>query len=224
MISKERKQALFNAMQKLEAYRIIQNEMGRAVSAFNFRQSEKLLSYFALDKDDVALEYADEGVFNGPEAVRTIIKSVVGTPPKPGEMLDMQLTTPMIEIADDLKTAKAVWWMPGAGAIPRDNDTPKAIWAWGEVAVDFIFENEKWKIWHLHYFRTIKCDYKLGWVDDTSMVNRLNTPLHPMSDSTTYHNPYSPTGIRQGLPCAPKPYSTYTNEDRNWELDVNKNW
>lgn len=45
-----------------------------------------------------------------------------GAKPEPGEMPDMQLTTPIIEIIDDLKTAKCVWWMPGAGAIPKENE------------------------------------------------------------------------------------------------------
>ncbi len=158
MITEERKAALLNAMAKLEAYRQIQNEMGRAVSAFNFRQADQLLSFFALDKKDVSLEYADEGVFRGPEAVKAIIQETVGAEPKPGEMLDMQLTTPIIEIADDLETAKCVWWMPGAGAVPGENEDPTAIWAWGELAVTFICEEGIWKIWKLHYFRYIKCD------------------------------------------------------------------
>lgn len=82
MIAAERKTALLNAMQKLEAYRQIQNEMGRAVAAFNFRQADRLLSFFALDKADVSLEYADEGVFNGPEAVKAIVNDVVGKEPE----------------------------------------------------------------------------------------------------------------------------------------------
>lgn len=224
MIEESRKKALLNAMQKLEAYRQIQNEMGRTVAAFNFRQADVVLSHFALQTEGVSLEYADEGVFNGAENVTAIIKEVVGAAPKAGEMLDMQLTTPMIEIADDLQTAKCLWWMPGAGAIPQENEDPMAIWAWGELAVDFIQEGDAWKIWHLHYFRFMKCDYHKGWVDDTSMINRLNTPLHPLADASTYHNPYAPTAIRDGLPCAPKPYETWTEKDLHWELDRNKNW
>lgn len=224
MISQERKEALLNAMQKLEAYRLIQNEMGRTVAAFNFRQADRVLSFFALDKEDVSVEYCDEGVFEGPEAVKAIITETVGAQVKPGEMLDLQLTTPMIEIADDLKTAKCLWWMPGAGAIPQEGAAPMAVWVWGELAVDFIYENGAWKIWHLHYFRFIKCDYKKGWVDDTSMLNRLNIPVHPLSKPGTYHNPYSPNGVRDGLPCAPRPYESYTHADRNWELNRNKNW
>lgn len=224
MIEQARKEALYNAMQKLEAYRLIQNEMGRAVAAFNFRRAEAVLSFMALDQPDVSVEFADEGVFEGPEAVKAIINDYVGAPVKPGEMLDMQLTTPMIEIADDLKTAKCLWWMPGAGAIPQEEGDPMAIWAWGELAVDFIREGDSWKIWHLHYFRFIKCDYKKGWVEDTSMVNRLNVPVHPMAKTGRYHNPYTPKGIRDGLPCAPRPYATYTAADKDWELDPNKNW
>lgn len=224
MISQERKIALMRNMQKLEAYRIIQNQAGRVVSAFNFRQADKLLSFFALDREDVSVEFADEGVFNGANAVTSIIQQTVGAEPKPGEMLDMQLTTPIIEIADDLQTAKCLWWMPGAGAIPQENGDPMAIWAWGELTADFVYEIDSWKVWHLHYYRYMKCDYKKGWVDDTSMINRPNIALNPLADTTTYHNPYSPTNIRDGLPCAPKPYKTYTKEDRNWDLDINKNW
>lgn len=224
MIEKERKQALFAAIRKLEAYRQIQNEMGRAVAAFNFRQAERLLGFFALDREDVSLEYADEGVFHGPEAVKTIIRETVGRKVEPGEMLDVQLTTPIIEVAEDLQSAKCLWWVPGAGALPRENEDPLAVWVWGELAVTFIPEGDTWKIWKLHYFRYLKCDYKKGWVEDTSMIHRLNTPLHPMADTTTYHNPYSPLAVRRGIPCPPKPYQTYGEKDRNWELDVNKNW
>lgn len=224
MIEKERKQALFAAIRKLEAYRQIQNEMGRAVAAFNFRQAERLLGFFALDREDVSLEYADEGVFHGSEAVKTIIRETVGQKVEPGEMVDVQLTTPIIEVAEDLQSAKCLWWVPGVGALTRENEDPMAVWVWGELAVTFIPEGDTWKIWKLHYFRYLKCDYKKGWVEDTSMIHRLNTPLHPMADATTYHNPYSPLAVRAGIPCPPKPYQTYGEKDRNWELDVNKNW
>ena len=112
----------------------------------------------------------------------------------------------------------------GAEEREQEEGDPMAIWAWGELAVDFIQEEGAWKIWHLHYFRYMKCDYKKGWVDDTSMINRPNIPLNPLADASTYHNPYSPSAIRDGIPCAPKPYQTYTDADKNWELDRNKNW
>ena len=220
MIDMERKQRLLANMQRVEAYHEIQNEMGRLVAALNFRQADAVLSHFALDREDVSLEYADEGVFEGANAVTAIVKEVVGAEAKPGEMLDMQLTTPMIEVAGDMKTARAVWWCPGAGAITRKDAGPMAIWVWGMVAADFLLENNVWKVWHLHYYRYIKCSYEKGWVEDTSMINRLNTPVHPLAKPTTYHNPYSPLSVREAIPACPRPYETYTGAD--WMLNKDK--
>lgn len=221
-MNEERRKTLFRAIQKLSIYHEIQNEMGRAVVAFNFKEADKLLSHFALERQDVSLEYADEGVFEGEESIRSIIEELIGGPKIPGEMLDMQLTTPMIEVADDLMTAKCVWWCPGAGAIPREGREPQAIWAWGQLAVDFICSEGQWKIWHLHYFRFIKCDYKKGWVEDTSMIHRPNVPMHKLSKPGTYHNPYSPYSVREGIPAMPMPYKSYKKEDRYWELERGK--
>jgi len=39
-------------------------------------------------------------------------------------MTDIQLTTPMIEVAEDGETAEGVWWCPGAGAILREGQDP----------------------------------------------------------------------------------------------------
>ena len=142
--------------------------MGRACAALNFQRTEEVLSYFALEEKDVSLEYADEGVFEGDEAVKAAFNDLIMKPDQKGYMLDMQLTTPMIEVADDVKTAKALWWCPGISSLPQEGEDPKALWCWGMVGADLIFRNE-WKIWHLHYFRFIRCDYAKGWVKDTNI-------------------------------------------------------
>ena len=220
MIDRTRKEELLRSMAKLEAYQEIQNEMGRTIAAFNFRQAEKVLEHFALNEEGVSLEVADEGVFRGKEAVETIVREVLGKEALPGEMTDIQLTTPIIEVAEDGKTARAVWWCPGAGAIPREDQDPQAVWLWGDIAADFVFTEGEWKIWHLHYFRFMKCAYEKGWVEDTSMINRPNTAMHPMAEPTTYHNPYHPKAVRYGIPAAPYKYETYT--DDNWMLRNDK--
>lgn len=221
-MDQERKANLLRSIKKLQVYHELQNEMGRMTAAFNFHEEEKVLSHFAWSHPDVSVEYADEGVFKGETSVRKIINILLGQPEKPGEMLDMQLTTPMIEVADDLQTAKCLWWCPGAGAVIEEGNDPKAIWAWGQIAVDFIREEDRWKVWHLHYFRLIKCDYKKGWTEDTSMIHRSNTAIDPHAESTTYHNPYSPFSVREGIPSMPLPYETYTEKDRHWELNRDK--
>ena len=96
-----------------------------------------------------------EGVFEGREAVEAVVRDIIVKPLAPGYMLDMQLTTPMIEVAGDGLTARGLWWCPGIGAEVDNRPEPQAVWNWGMVGADFIFENEQWKVWHLHYFRFI---------------------------------------------------------------------
>ena len=220
MADQDRKEKLLRSLERLEAYQEIQNQMGRMIAAFNFREARKVLSFFALDCPDVSLKVADEGVFEGPEAVTAIVMETVGKEPLPGEMTDIQLTTPIIEVAQDGQSARAVWWCPGAGTlVPGEAQTgtsnaPRAIWLWGDIGADFVKTGETWKIRHLHYFRVIKCAYEKGWVEDTSMINRPNTAMHPLSKPATYHNPYSPLAVRYGIPAAPYPYETDRGE--NW--------
>ncbi|MCI9006535.1 MAG: SnoaL-like domain-containing protein [Lachnospiraceae bacterium] len=221
MITEARREHLFVSLKRLEACHEIQNEMGRTIAAFNFRQADRVLEHFALEREDVSLEYADEGVFKGKEAVTTIIRETVGRKVLPGEMLDLQLTTPMIEVAEDLKTAKAVWWCPGGGTVLQEGRDPDAIWVWGMIGADFVLTDGEWKIWHLHYFRYIKCLYEKGWVEDTSMIHRLNTPMHPLANPTTYHNPYSPLSVREAVPACPRPYVSHEGT-ADWMLEKDK--
>ena len=217
---KERKDRLFSDLRRLESSYEIENLMGRCIVAFNFRQADKVLACFDTSCPDVSLEVADDGRFVGPQAVETIVHESLDEPAPAGYMLDMQLTTPIIEIADDLQTARAQWWCPGAGSLLLQDGDPQAIWAWGMLAADLNCTSEGWKIRHLHYFRLIKCDYHKGWVEDTSMINRLNTPMHPLAHPTTWHDPYSPLNVRRGIPAAPRPYATYDGD--GWMLNPDK--
>lgn len=219
-VSKERIESLIIKVKRLDAYQEIQNNMGRCMAGLNFQNASEILKYFALEEQGVSLEFADEGVFVGKVAVETIVRELVKKP-EPGIMIDLQLTTPIIEVAADLKTARALWWCPGAGAI-KDTEAsdPRAIWAWGMLAADFVNLDGEWKIWHLHYFRLLNCDYKKGWVEDISMINRPNTAMHPLAGPSSYHNPYSPVSIREGIPAAPRPYELW--EQDNWMLRRDK--
>jgi hypothetical protein len=47
------------------------------------------------------------------------------------------LTSPVIQVAKDGKTAKAIWFSPGV----EGNQ-----WAYGKYAIDFVKEDGQWKI------------------------------------------------------------------------------
>ena len=53
MIDNNRKELLINKLNKLNSYHEIQNIMGRLTAALNFQRKDEILSYFALNHDDV---------------------------------------------------------------------------------------------------------------------------------------------------------------------------
>lgn len=220
MISLERKQEFLAKLRRVTAYREIRNLMAQAAECFNAYDREGCRRFLALEEPDCWIEYADEGRFTGRKNVEYLLDFLLGAERVPGERTEVYLTTPVVEAAGDGKTARGVWWCPVPMTAAAEDGQLQAIWAWGHIAVDFIRSGDTWKIWHLHYFRVFKCRYEDGWVDDLSMINRLNLPAHPGSQPTTYHNPYSPLSIRDGIPAAPRPYDSYT--DAFWMTETRK--
>jgi len=78
-----------------------------------------------------------------------------------GDMMDSQsgpgntsfrtLTTPIIEVAGDGKTAKAFWYTIGWNANIRDGKG-SADWSYEKYGIDFVKEDGEWKIWHFHVY------------------------------------------------------------------------
>lgn len=54
------------------------------------------------------------------------------------------LTTPIIEIAGDGKSAKGMWYTPGVILSTQDGKTPTGDWIWERYGVDFVKEDGHW--------------------------------------------------------------------------------
>ena len=220
MIALERKQAFLRKLERLSAFREIRNLMAEAAAAVNAHEGERLKNCFAMQDPDLWVEFADEGLFIGADAVEELLAFLLKGDLAKGNWTDLMLTTPIVELAGDGKTARGVWWCPVPMTLRGEDGSEEALWAWGNIAADFLLCGDAWKIWHLHYFRLFKCRYEDGWVDDLSRINRLNLPAHPHSQPLTYHNPYSPLSVRDGIPPAPPRYDSYT--DSAWMTETRK--
>ena len=86
-----------------------------------------------------------------------------GTPNHQGFLNIHALTNPVIEVADDLKSAKGAWVCPGVET--NNFKAPKGYWAWMKYAADFIPVNGEWKIYHLHAYSIFMCPYDKCWTD-----------------------------------------------------------
>ncbi len=59
------------------------------------------------------------------------------------------LTTPLVEIAGDGKSARGMWYSIGQDTFIEENGGAKAYWIALRIGADFLREDGKWKIWHL---------------------------------------------------------------------------
>ena len=93
------------------------------------------------------------------EKSRDEVLQATGTtqPLTAGCMILHAVSTPLIEVAEDLKTAKGMFYSPGYVTTIEANGTPYARWVMQRYAVDFIYE-DSWKIWHLFIGVDYVCD------------------------------------------------------------------
>nr|WP_281384445.1 nuclear transport factor 2 family protein [Novosphingobium flavum] len=213
-------------LDRLRAYQEIQSVMARYEVIHTPAQINRSSEVFAMTRDDVSVEISDWGVWRGPEALRHLFEEVMNVPRK-GTVTEHHLTTPMIEVAGDGQTAKAVFWSPGfeilptigdqAAGDPRDNEI-RTYWAWGKYAADFIRESGKWKIWHLKWFRLLRTDYYKSPVDAYRevMTGAPNRSDFPGVEPPTFHHPYSADDERTPVPVNPEPYESYQGEFDWW--------
>jgi hypothetical protein len=198
---------------RAQAVQQVQNLMGRYTVNHAPATIHRALNFFALELPDVSAEVGDRGVYVGEAGLRELFADRF-TMETHGNLLIHYLATPMIEISGDGKGARGVWRSPGVEAVrPPDGGAPVPLWSFGAYAVEFVHLNGEWKIRHLQWFRTIKCTFADGWVDDLSMT--FGGPLadSPNVHPSTYHNPYTPDAVQEPVPAPPPAYQTYEGFD-----------
>jgi hypothetical protein len=219
---------LIKEIERLKAVHAIQNCMGH-YETLHFCGTEVGRTgkeCFALWRDDVTVEVStDEGVF-GSKAVdeywsrATMIEGS-------GNLVFMHtLATPIIEVAGNGKTAKAVWCSPGleAGITPDGGDLN--LWCWGKYGMDFIKNPEtgEWRIWHMKWFRITRNDYDKNFTEYASIEDdriRNPKPRTSMADNLptfplVFHQPFSVDPSKQShpFPYTPKSYHDYDGDFR----------
>jgi len=136
------------------------------------------------------------------------------------------LTTPIIEIAGDGKTAKGIWYSPGVNIVGSVRDGGKTgmkgEWRMTKYAVDFAKEDGKWKIWHIKIFLD---NPPPSWIYEngkpvsmTAEAVRETEEGHPSSAikdisirvNEDPYKPYSPTQAQKLEPRLPEPYYTFS--------------
>lgn len=95
-----------------------------------------------------AISAADPAIANTPENLGV------------GYLTNRPASTGLVEIAEDGKTAKALFYAIAHETQPNADGTATAMWVPEKQAYDFIRENGEWKIWHL--VQAVDCDCPAG--------------------------------------------------------------
>lgn len=207
----ERLKKLELELEKEKAITQIQNCMGRYVYMHTGRMHKSCVECFAVGDPDLSIEIGPSGVYKGPDAADRVytIGHNASEPIPNGFLAEHPLTTAVIEVADDLQTAKALWITPGhEAAWDKSGEHFECDWMWGRYACDFKFINGQWKIWHMQMFSTFRCDYYTSWGD--TIADDLIHEKIQKSDGTEIYAPI----LAETMPDHPTTFFEEFSKDR----------
>lgn len=137
-----------------------------------------------------------------------------------GALLMHSLTTPLVVVADDGKTAQGMWYSLGQVTNASPDGTASGQWMHERYAVDFIKEEDGWKIWHFFVGTDLGCTAGAPFTgqmgpaagaspeEEAAMREIMSALPKPTISMELYHCKYG----WHSWPHFPHPYSTHTPE------------
>jgi hypothetical protein len=215
MITEERLAQLERKITLVRDWQEISNLHGRYNHLVLGCHWEKILDLIALDVPNVSAEITESGVFLGAAGVRRVFIDMLGKLYHyTGICALHELTTPVIEVAGDGKTAKGMWftWSANTNNHPERGLIP--IFQAIKYNHTFIKQDDgQWKFLNFRAHLFFRTSYEKGWVQEpviggSTVRGRDEKQAIPSDLPSTIHNPYDPTKINDGMPLPPEPYET----------------
>lgn len=207
---------------RAQAVTEIQNCMARYWLYHSGGRQRECLDLFAMRTPDVGVEIAMWGQYWGPEGLYRNYVAGIGeheeSVGRTGWYCEHPVSTPLIEVAGDGKTAKCVWSTFGPETAKKDPTDPNCEfdpnWMYGKFQADFILENGHWKIWHFQVMPDIMgptCEpYTKFRPHDDFIAADMPQPDAP----TTFCEEYAVDRLRKFWPQPPTPYETFAESKK----------
>ena len=206
-------------IQQLKDVHEISNLMGRYIYLHEVnRDAEFPDTIYAQKTPGVSAEVAHGGTYLGLDGLRRMFAPMPGmeSGPMKGGLFTHPLTTPVIEVAGDGKTAKGVWISPGYETGVNDHETkkPMACFVYTKYGVDFVKEDGVWKVWHYHVYRMFMTPWNVPFTEEweknvrEKLMGKFGAERKPDAP-TSYDHPYSVDTARELVPAPPEPYETF---------------
>ncbi len=205
-------ESLETRIERLEAVHKIQNLMGWYSYLHTAGMQAETVELWAKHTPGTAANVPSFGYYEGYEGVKRLYVGAHNYVEGDGigQMHMHTLTTPVIEVAGDGKTAKGVWISPGQETGVVDGKG-QAFWAWLKYGADFVKEDGQWKFWHLNVFGLFFTSYDKPWTEGTPPEGEgmpLPDEFKPDRE-TTYWTNYRVTLKQELVPAPPQPYETW---------------
>jgi hypothetical protein len=214
----EQVRQLILEVERLKAVQAINNLMGRYENYHTASMQKETVELFAHKTPGVWLDLDTFGVWEGIEGVRRFFLDFIGTyeTDLTGRIYQHELTTPIVEVAEDCQTARGIWSSPGVET-HRSPDPVHgeltAMWMWAKYQMDFVKEDGEWKIWHFNLYTTFITPYEgKGWVanpiGEWTMPDKFG-PDRPSLNFAPYHPEKADFNAHNLVPALPMPYRTF---------------
>lgn len=189
-----------------EGTQAVENTMGMFCFMRSCGRYEDILSLWASGED--LLFEGPWGIYKGRAAVGACFSRDTAQYDEKGVSC-RHLNSQVIEIADDGNTARGIWISPGH----EYADGP--YWAWNRFAVDFIREEDEWKIWKMRLYPTWRCPYDTQWSEVEQTAYRDRPAAHITQagrECWVWNRDTTPADE----PAVIEPYDTY--DSIGWQL------
>jgi len=189
----------------------IENMMGRFAILYSAGCYERLMEFFA-DTEQIYFQRSDVGIYEGKAAIKGFFCSLKDQAIE-GSFRMMNLTSPVIQIAETDGTAQGIWYNNGLEAI-KDASNPDAqavdMWINDKVAAEFLETGQGWRILRLTICEEMRGLYHTSWGEYSQK------PQYPVFDTfpepcrpATRHLPFRSERKSQRNLITPEPYVAY---------------
>jgi hypothetical protein len=194
-------------IQRLKDLQEVQNVMSRYEYYHVANMKEEMIDLFARRTAGVSSGNVNT-VSVGFDNVARFMRSVGGGGDNIGSLNLHALTTPVIEVAADGKTAQGIWISPGAEASARGGKL-SSTWTLIKIGADFVKEDGVWKLWHYHRFDIFSVPYGQSWAGAGESAGQPAMVPPAGTSPSRYSWAYRTTVRAENVPAPPEPYDTW---------------
>jgi hypothetical protein len=163
------------------AARLCANTMNRYEVYLAQAQLREALALFDLTRSDVQADVGF-GFYYGPESIKRLFLGLHGFlegdaangTQKNGALYAATNTTEIVEVAEDLKTAKGAWLCNTISTPGDEKSGYKAKTGYCRRVADFVNVNGQWKLWHYFVYGMASAPVGKSWIDpDVYTANQV---------------------------------------------------